>query len=143
LVSSLQRHSIRSNRTNVLVLPGRENLSEHPFYKMARNIHSIGNATTKLHLTRLYVNIAQNNMSHEAYIEQINSMVDTFKLSFNSIEHPGYVSLSELKSFFYLTGLIRTEFQRAIDEISQNNPTGRFPDPGSIETDEVEEALEF
>ena len=104
----------------------------YPFYKMARDIHSIGNATTKLHRTRLYVNIAQNDMSHEAYIEQITAMADTFTLDFNSIEHPGYVSLSELKSFFYLAGLNRTEFRRAIDEILQNNPTGRFPDPGAL-----------
>ena len=104
----------------------------YPFYKMARDIHSIGNATTKLHRTRLYVNIAQNDMSHEAYIEQITSMADTFTLDFDSIEHPGYVRLSELKGFFYLAGLKRTEFRRAIDEILQNNPTGRFPDPGAL-----------
>ena len=104
----------------------------YPFYRMARDIHSIGNATTKLHRTRLYVNIAQNDMSHEAYIEQITSMADTFTLDFDSIEHPGYVSLSELKSFFYLAGLNRSEFRRAIDEILQNNPTGRFPDPGAL-----------
>jgi hypothetical protein len=35
----------------------------YPFYKMTRDIHSIGNATIKLHRTRLYVNIAQNDMS--------------------------------------------------------------------------------
>ena len=104
----------------------------YPFYRMARDIHSIGNTTTKLHRTRLYVNIAQNDMSHEAYIDQITSMADTFTLDFDSIEYPGYVSLSELKNFFYLAGLNRSEFRRAIDEILQNNPTGRFPDPGAL-----------
>ena len=59
----------------------------YPFYKMTRDIHSIGNATIKLHRTRLYVNIAQNDMSHESYIELITSMAATFMLHFESTEH--------------------------------------------------------
>jgi hypothetical protein len=106
----------------------------YPFYKMARDIHSVGNATTKLHRTRLYVNVAQNDMSHEAYIELITSMADTFTLDFESTEHPGYVSLNELRSSLYLNGLNKTQFRRAVDEILQSNPTGRFPDPGALMT---------
>ena len=36
----------------------------HPFFVMLRDIHSAGNAATKLHRTRLYVNVAQNDLSH-------------------------------------------------------------------------------
>lgn len=106
----------------------------YPFYRMARDIHSVGNATTKLHRTRLYVNVAQNEMSHESYIELITSMADTFTLDFESTAHPGYVSLNELKSSLYLNGLNKTQFRRAVDEILQGNPTGRFPDPGALMT---------
>ena len=131
-VSATSHTSIKTHRdyTTYLSLP--IGTRSHPFYKIARDIHSIGNATTKLHRTRLYFNIAQNNMSHEGYIEQLISMADTFTLDFNSIEHPGYISLSKLKSFFYLAGLNRTEFRRAIDEILQNNHTGRFPNLGAL-----------
>ena len=104
----------------------------HAFYLMIRDIHSIGNAATKLHRTRNYVNVAQADLPHEAYIDLVNSMTDTFKLDFESADHPGFVSIPELTSFLYLAGLNRTEFRRALDELLHNHPTGRFPDPAAL-----------
>ena len=104
------------------------------FYGMAKDIHSIGNATTKLHRTRLYMNITQGSSAHEVYMDQVTTMAETFALDFGSTEHPGYVRLSEITSFLYLAGLNRTEFRRAIDDLLQNNPSGRFPDPSILMT---------
>ena len=59
-------------------------------------------------------------------------MTETFKLDFESVEHPGYVSIPELTSFLYLAGLNRGEFRRALDEFLQNHPTGRFPNPTAL-----------
>ena len=102
------------------------------FYGMARDIHSIGNATTKLHRTRLYMNITQGSSAHEVYMDQVTTMAETFALDFGSTEHPGYVRLSEITSFLYLAGLNRSEFRRAIDNLLQNNPSGRFADPSAL-----------
>lgn len=117
------------------------------FYTMARDIHSIGNATTKLHRTRLLANIAQNESSHESYIEQLTTMATTFSLDFGSELHPGFVSISELISFFYLAGLNMSQFRRAIDETLQSNPTGRFPDTAALmakmQSWKVSQALSF
>ena len=104
----------------------------YPFYVMIRDIHSIGNAATKLHRTRLYVNVSQSDLSHESYIDLITSMTDTFKLDFESTDHPGFVSIPHLTSFLYLAGLNHNEFRRALDELLHNQPTGRFPDPTAL-----------
>ena len=88
----------------------------YTFYSMIRDIHSVGNAATKLHRTRLYVNISQSDLPHEAYIEQVTSMTGTFKSDFESAVHPGFVSIPELTSFLYLAGLNRLEFRRALEE---------------------------
>jgi hypothetical protein len=106
----------------------------YPFFMMLRDIHSIGNAATKLYRTRLYVNVAQNDLSHEAYMDLVTSMTETFKLDFESTTHPGYVSLPELTSFLYLAGLDHDLFRRPIDELLNNTPTGRFPDPTALMT---------
>ena len=79
---------------------------------MARDIHSIGNATTKLHRTRLYLNISQADLPHETYMDLVTTMTETFKLDFESVEHPGFVSIPELTSFLY-----RGELRRALDEL--------------------------
>lgn len=86
---------------------------------MARDIHSIGNATTKLHRTRQYVNPSQTDLTHEQYMEQVCSMAETFNIDFESPTYPGYVRLNEFHSFVYLAGLDRAQFRRAIDEITQ------------------------
>ena len=104
----------------------------YAFYIMIRDIHSIGNAATKLHRTRNYMNITQSDLPHEAYIDLVNSMTETFKLDFESIVHPGFVSIPELISFLYLVGLNHIEFRRALDELLHNHPTGRFPDPTAL-----------
>ena len=100
----------------------------YAFYVMIRSIHSIGNAATKLHRTRLYVNISQADLPHEAYMDLVTTMTETFE----SVEHPGYVSIPELTSFLYLAGLNRGEFRRTLDELLQNHPTGRFPNPTAL-----------
>ena len=104
----------------------------YSFYVLVRDIHSIGNAATKLHRTRLYVNVSQSDLTHESYIDLITTMTETFKLDFESAVHPGFVSLPELTSFLYLAGLNRNEFRRALDELLHNHPTGRFPDPTAL-----------
>lgn len=104
----------------------------HAFYRMVRDIHAIGNAATKLHRTRLYVNISQADLPHETYMDLVTTMTETFRLDFESSIHPGYVSIPELTSFLYLAGLNRTEFRRALDELLHNHPTGRFPDPAAL-----------
>lgn len=104
----------------------------YAFYHMVRDIHSIGNAATKLHRTRLYANISQGDLPHEQYMDLVTTMADTFKLDFESTDFPGYVSLRELTSFLYLAGLNRGEFRRALDELLHNHPTGRFPDPNAL-----------
>ena len=103
-----------------------------PFYTMARDIHSIGNATTKLHRTRLLANITQNESSHEEFIDKVTTMAATFTLDFQSELHPGFVSIAELISFFYLSGLNKSQFQRAIDDTLQSTPNGRFPDTAAL-----------
>lgn len=104
----------------------------YEFYRMTRDIHSISNAATKLHRTRLYTNVIHADLQHEQYMDLVTSMADTFKLDFESAEFPGYVSLNELTSFQYLAGLNRGEFRRALDELLQNNPTGRFADTTAL-----------
>ena len=99
---------------------------------MTRDIHSIGDAATKLHRTRLYANVARADLLHEEYMDLVTSMADTFKLDFESTEHPGFVSLRELTSFLYLAGLNRNECRRGLDELLHNHPTGRFPDPTAL-----------
>ena len=117
------------------------------FYNMARDIHSIGNATTKLHRTRLLANIAQLELSHEEYIDKLTTMATTFSLDFGSELHPGFVSIPELISFFYLAGLNMSQFRRAIEETLQSNPTGRFPDTTALmakmQSWKVSQALSF
>ena len=98
------------------------------------DIHSIGNATTKLYRTRLFMNITQDTSAHEVYMDQVTTMAETFALDFGSTDHPGYVRISEITSFLYLAGLNRSEFRRAIDDLLQNNPSGRFPDPSALMT---------
>ena len=44
------------------------------------------------------------------------------------------LSLSEITSVLYLGGLNRSQFRRAIDNILQTNPSGRFPDPSALMT---------
>ena len=93
------------------------------FYNMAKDIHSVGNATTKLHRTHeLYMNINQGTSTHEEYMERSAQMADTFAIDFASTLHPDYVRLSEIHSFLYLAGLNRTQSRRAIDEVLQNTP---------------------
>ena len=104
----------------------------YPFYIMIRDIYSIGNAATKLHRTRLNVNVPQSDLPHESYIDLITSMTDTFKLDFQSADHPGFVFIPELTSFLYLAGLNRNEFRRVLDELLHNHPTGRFPHPTAL-----------
>ena len=101
----------------------------HAFHIMIWGIHSIGNAATKLHRTRNYMNITQSDLPHE---ETFNSMTETFKLDFKSTAHPGFVSVPELTSFLNLAGLNRTEFRRALDDLLQDHPTGRFPDSTAL-----------
>ena len=78
------------------------------------------------------MNITQSDLPHEACIDLVNSMTETFKLDFESTVHPGFVSIPELTSFLYLAGLNRTEFRRALDVLLYNHPTGRFPDPTAL-----------
>ena len=54
----------------------------YAFYIMIRDIRSIGNGATKLHRTRKYTNITKSDLPHEAYIDLVNSMTETFKLDF-------------------------------------------------------------
>ena len=118
------------------------------FYKMAKDIHSIGNATTKLHRTRQYVNMSQtSDLTHEQYMEQACSMAETFNLDFESPTYPGHVRLNEFHAFIYLQGLDPIQFRRAIDDTLQTNPDGRFPDHialmAKIQTWKVANALSF
>ena len=78
------------------------------------------------------MNITQGTSAHEAYMDEVTTMAETFALDFGSTEHLGYVRLSEITSFLYLAGLNRNEFRRALDELLQNHPTGRFPDPTAL-----------
>ena len=59
-------------------------------------------------------------------------MTETFRLNFESTDHPGLVSIPELASFLYLAGLNRGKFRRALDELLHNHPTGCFPDPTTL-----------
>jgi hypothetical protein len=117
------------------------------FYKMARDINSIGNATTKLRRTRQYVSLSELDLTHEQYMEQACSMAETFNIDFESPTHPGYILLNEFHTFIYLAGLDRTQFRKAIDETLQTNPTGRFPDHIALmaqtQTWKVANALSF
>jgi hypothetical protein len=45
----------------------------YAFYCMVRDIHSIGNVATKLHRTRLYVNVSQSDLPHETYMDLVTS----------------------------------------------------------------------
>ena len=80
------------------------------------------------------MNIIQGTSAHEAYMDEVTTMAETFAPDFGSNEHPEYVRLSEITSFLYLAGLNRSEFRRAIDDLLQNNPSGRFPDPSALMT---------
>jgi hypothetical protein len=104
----------------------------YPFFIMLRDIHSTGNAATKLHRTRLFVNVAQHDLSHEAYMDLVISGAETFKLDFESTAYPGYVSLAELTSFLYLAGVDKELFRRPIDQLLISTPSGRFPDPTAL-----------
>ena len=72
--------------------------------------------------------------AHQVYMDQVTTMAKTFALDFGSAEHPGYVKLSEITSFLYLAVLNRSEFRRAIHDLLQNNPFGRFLDPSALMT---------
>ena len=78
------------------------------------------------------MNISQADSPHELYMDYITSMTETFRLDFESTDHPGHVSINEFASFLYLAGLNRGEFRRALDELLHNHPTGRFPDPTAL-----------
>ena len=78
------------------------------------------------------MNVSQADSPHELYMDQVTSMTETFKFDFESLAHPGHVSIAELASFLYLAGLNRGEFRRALDELLHNHPTGRFPDPTAL-----------
>lgn len=104
------------------------------YYKMVRDNHSTGNASTKLHRTRQFLTATQDNMSHESYMEQITNQADTFRLDFESAEHPGYVSISEFTSAIYLQGL-STHFRRPLDDLLHATPSGRFPNTSLLMTE--------
>ena len=80
------------------------------------------------------MNITQGTSAHEAYMDEVTTMAETFALDFGSTEHLGYVRLSEITSFLYLAGPNRSEFRKAIDDLLQNNSSGRFPDPSVLMT---------
>jgi hypothetical protein len=104
----------------------------YPFFMMLRDIHSTGNAATKLHRTRLFINVTQHDLSHEAYMDLVISGAETFKLDFESTAYPGYVSLPELTSFLYLAGVDKELFRRPIDQLLISTPSDRFPDPTAL-----------
>lgn len=66
------------------------------------SIHSVGNAATKLHRTRLYINISQGELPHKSSMDAVTTMAKTFKPDFECIEHLGYVSIPELTSYTLL-----------------------------------------
>ena len=51
------------------------------------------------------MNVSQADSAHKLYIDRITSMIKTFKLDFESLAHPGLVSIAQLASFLYLAGL--------------------------------------
>ena len=132
----LYRHISPKSHTSIKTHPRYSHYEALPigkrsfvFYGMARDIHSIGNATTKLYRTRLFMNITQDTSAHEVYMDQVTTMAETFALDFGSTDHPGYVRISEITSFLYLAGLNRSEFRRAIDDLLQNNHIGSLTHP--------------
>jgi hypothetical protein len=104
----------------------------YPFFMMLRDIHSTGNAARKLHRTRLFVNVAHHDLSHEAYMDLVISGAETLKLDFESTAYPGYVSLAELTSFLYLAGVDKELFRRQIDQNLISTPSGRFHDSTAL-----------
>ena len=103
------------------------------FFKMVRDNHSTGNASTKLHRTRLFLTATQGDMSHESYMEKITSQKDTFRLDFESAAHPNCVDIDEFTSAIYLHGL-NSSFRRPLDDLLHATPSGRFPNTSAFMT---------
>jgi hypothetical protein len=103
------------------------------YYFMAQSIHKTGDASIKYKRTQALIMDSQGSDSFETYASRLNSNFTQFEDDFESTNHPGYVSLKELKSFLFLKGCNRLQFQRLFDEQLRANPSGRFENPDQLQ----------
>jgi hypothetical protein len=103
------------------------------YYFMAQSIHKTGDASTKYKRTQALIMDSQGADSFENFSSRLNINFAQFVDDFESSQHPGYISLKELKSFLFLKGCNRNQFQRLFDEQLRANPSGRFDNPDQLQ----------
>ena len=99
-----------------------------PYYLMLLAIHRTGDASIKYKRTMTLITASQGDDQLESWCAFLDNAFDQFIVDFEDLEHKGYMRLSEFKSFLFLRGCNRTQFQRLYDEQLRATPTGRFPD---------------
>lgn len=102
-------------------------------FQMMRATHAIGNASVKMSRTRDFFQSTQGSDSHAAFLDKVNTRTDTFSLDYSSMQHPGFVSINEICSSIYLSGLNKEIFRRPLDNLLESTPDGRFPDPIALQ----------
>jgi len=68
----------------------------------------------------------------ESWVAFLDNAFDQFEVDFSDPDNPDFMRLSEFKSFLFLRGCNRTQFQRLYDEQLRSNPSGRFPDTKAL-----------
>ena len=103
-----------------------------PYYLMLLAIHRTGDASIKYKRTMSLMTALQGDDQLESWVAFLDNAFDQFEVDFADPDNPGFMRLSEFKSFLFLRGCNRTQFQRLYDEQLRSNPSGRFPDTKAL-----------
>lgn len=99
-----------------------------PYYLMLLAIHRTGDASIKYKRTMNLMTASQGDEQLESWVAFLDNAFDQFEVDFEDPDNQGFMRLSEFKSFLFLRGCNRAQFQRLYDEQLRATPSGRFPD---------------
>ena len=102
------------------------------YYLLLHSLHRIGDASVKFKRAFDLIHGVQGERSFEEWVEWLDIGCDQFAVDFESTRYPGYMSLSEYKSFLFLHGTNREQFRVVYDEVLRGTPSGRFSDPSTL-----------
>lgn len=105
-----------------------EGFKSYDLFLMIRDIHEVGNATTKLHRLKSFVALEQQSLTHEEYLSCFNALKTSVAADFGSQDpaHKDYFHMDTLFCVLYLAGLDKPQFQPVLDQLLFANPSGRF-----------------
>ena len=72
-----------------------------------------------------FLQSTQGTIAHEDYVELIQDGLATTIANYESVEHPGHISIDALACGIYLAGLDKSFFRFILEQTWLENPTGR------------------